>query len=309
MYPAIEMTNVGKRFGNTVALDGVSLSVPRGTVCALLGANGAGKSTAIRILIGLETPDTGSTEVLGMSSRTHSHEIRRRVGYVSDQPPLYEWMTVQEIGWFASAFYPTGYEQSYRQLVRKFNLPLTARIRSLSKGMRSKVALSLSMAHEPELLILDEPTSGLDPLVRREFLESMVDVAVQGRTVLISSHQVSEVERVADIVVILLNGRVAFVERLEDLKTDTVEVAFSMADENVAPPPLPGAELAHVQYCHEHVFMIRGSDPSAIRSTCESAGVAAVQIRKPGLEDILLAMLRDYRRSPAKEPPVASESR
>ncbi len=309
MSPAIQMTEVGKRFGKTIALDRVSLSVPRGSVCALLGANGAGKSTAIRILLGLEKPDTGSTEVLGMSSRTHSLEIRRRVGYVSDQPPLYEWMTVQEIGWFASAFYPTGYEQSYLQLVRKFDLPLATRIRNLSRGMRAKVALSLSMAHEPELLILDEPTSGLDPLVRREFLESMVDVAVQGRTVLLSSHQVSEVERVADIVVILLNGKIACAERLEDLKTDTVEVAFSLADEKAIPPSLPGTELAHIQFCHEHVFMVRNSDHAVIRRVCESAGVAALQIRQPGLEDILLAMLREYRRSPAKERLVVSERR
>jgi len=200
MQPVIQMTDVSKRFGRTIALDNVSLSIPPGTVCALLGANGAGKSTAIRILLGLERPNNGSTEVLGMNSRTHPLEIRRRVGYVSDQPPLYDWMTVKEIGWFASGFHPAGYADAFHQQMTRFDLPPDTRIRNLSKGMRAKVALSIGMAHQPELLILDEPTSGLDPLVRREFLESMIDIAAEGRSVLLSSHQLAEVDRVADMV-------------------------------------------------------------------------------------------------------------
>jgi ABC-2 type transport system ATP-binding protein len=207
MNPVIRFQNTSKRYGKTVALDDVSFDIPAGVVCAVLGANGAGKSTAIRLLLGLDDLDSGSTEVLGMNSRTHALEIRSRVGYVADQPPLYDWMTVGEIGWFATGFYPTGYQAQYDSLLRKFDLDEAQKISGLSKGMRAKVALSLAMAHRPELLILDEPTSGLDPLVRREFLESMIDVSAEGRTVLLASHQVSEVERVADMVAILLNGK------------------------------------------------------------------------------------------------------
>ena len=302
MQPVVKLKNLSKRFGQTVALDDVTLEIPSGVVCAVLGANGAGKSTAIRVLLGLDKPDAGSAEVLGMDSKTHALEIRGRVGYVADQPPLYEWMTVAEIGWFAAGFYPTGYQAEYDKLVAKFDLDGKQKIANLSKGMRAKVALSLAMAHRPELLILDEPTSGLDPLVRREFLESMIDVSAEGRSVLLSSHQVSEVERAADIVAILLNGKLVCVERLEDLKRETTEVAISMPDAATPPPAMPGTNLAHVTFGDDHVWMVRELDEAQLAETCRSAGLSEPQIRKPNLEDILLAILREYRRDPLAMP-------
>ncbi len=296
MKPVIQLSHVTKRFGKTVALENVSLSVPPGVVCAVLGANGAGKSTAIRLLLGVEHADMGTTEVLGMNSRTHTLEIRGRVGYVADQPPLYDWMTADEIGWFAAGFYPSGYQQEYLRLLQKFDLQSHQKISALSKGMRAKVALSLAMAHRPELLILDEPTSGLDPLVRREFLESMIDVSAEGRTVLLSSHQVSEVERVADMVAILLNGKLLCVESLENLKRTTTEVVLSLPDATTASPAIPGTSLAHVKFGHEHVWMVKELDSNRLLESCRSAGLPEPQFRKPNLEDILLAMLREYRR-------------
>jgi len=302
MNPVIRFQNTSKRFGKTVALDDVSFDIPAGVVCAVLGANGAGKSTAIRVLLGLDDPDSGSTEVLGMNSRTHALEIRSRVGYVADQPPLYDWMTVEEIGWFAAGFYPTGYQSEYESLLKKFDLAADQKISGLSKGMRAKVALSLAMAHRPELLILDEPTSGLDPLVRREFLESMIDVSAEGRTVLLSSHQVAEVERVADMVAILINGKLVCLERLEDLKRSTQEVVLSLPDESSAPPTMPGDVLAHVPVGHEHIWMVRDLNTDALVQQCATDGLPAPQIRQPGLEDILLAILREYRRDSRQDP-------
>ena len=296
MKPVIEIKNVTKHFGQTVALDNVSLLIPPGVVCAVLGANGAGKSTAIRILLGLDDSDSGTTQVLGMNSKSHALEIRSRVGYVADQPPLYDWMTVDEIGWFAAGFYPTGYQTEYARLIRKFDLDGSQKISALSKGMKAKVALALAMAHRPELLILDEPTSGLDPLVRREFLESMIDVSAEGRTVLLSSHQVSEVERVADIVVILLNGRLVCVERLADLKRDTLEIVLSLPDADSAVPEIPGDILAHVAFGHEHMWMVRNVDIDQLAEACRNQNLPEPQLRKPNLEDILLTMLREYRR-------------
>jgi ABC-2 type transport system ATP-binding protein len=122
------------------------------------------------------------------------------------------------------------------------------------------VSLSLALAHSPELLILDEPTSGLDPLVRREFLESMVDVASAGRTVLLSSHQVNEVERVADVVVILIEGKVHCMERLDDLKRDTHELVFTLPEVRTPLPEIPATVLAHVPFGHEHVVIVRDLD-------------------------------------------------
>ena len=187
---------VTKRFGQQMALQQLTLSSEPGSVIALLGDNGAGKTTAIRILLGLLEPTHGRSQVFGLDSQLHGQTIRQRVGYVPDRPALYEWMTIEQIGWFTAGFYPDGFYQRFCEYVGKFGLPVDKKIKTLSKGMRSKVSLALCMGHEPELLVLDEPTSGLDPVVRREFLESMVDVAAGGRTVLLSSHQIVEVERI-----------------------------------------------------------------------------------------------------------------
>jgi ABC-2 type transport system ATP-binding protein len=207
MSTVFQLHQVTKRYGDSRALDNVSVVGKPGQVIALLGENGAGKTTSLKILLGLILADSGLSRVLGLDSRTQGPEIRRRVGYVPDRPALYDWMTVEEIGWFAAGFYPLGFEARFRRQTEQFQLPGSRRIRELSKGMQAKVSLALAMAHEPELLILDEPTSGLDPLVRREFLESMVDVAASGRTVLLSSHQIGEVERVADTVLVLRQGQ------------------------------------------------------------------------------------------------------
>lgn len=210
----IFLENVTKRFGDTTALDNVTLEVPPGVVFALLGENGAGKTTSIRLMLGLDEADAGQVQVLGRDSRRHGLEIRRRVGYLPERPTLYEWMTAAEIGWFTAGFYPDGFEQEDRKLIDHYAVPPDRRLSRLSKGMRAKVSLSLAMAHRPELLVLDEPTSGLDTMVRREFLESMVDVAAEERTVLLSSHQINEVERVADMVAIIRRGSALLVEPL-----------------------------------------------------------------------------------------------
>ena len=127
-------------------------------------------------------------------------------------------MTVEEIGWFTAGFYGPGFLPEYAKLVAQFGLPPRKKLKTLSKGTHAKVVLSLALAHQPELLILDEPTSGLDAMVRREFLESMVDRAAGGQTVFLSSHQIAEVERVADIVAILRKGKLLLVEPLDELK-------------------------------------------------------------------------------------------
>ena len=157
-------------FRGCEALQGVDLNIESGSVFSLLGENGAGKTTLIRILTGFQRPSSGTVRVLGLDPITDALEIRRRIGYVSDSPALYEWMRVDEIGWFASSFYPDGFLKNYRDMLAQYDLPTNRKIKHLSKGQRAKVALALAVAHDPELLILDEPTSGLDPLVRRDFL-------------------------------------------------------------------------------------------------------------------------------------------
>ena len=292
MDPVIQFSGVSKRYRRNTALDELTLEVPSGVVFALLGENGAGKTTAIRIMLGLTDPDLGSARVLGFSSSSEGEEIRRRVGYVPEQPPLYDWMTVEETGWFAAGFFGNGFLPRYRKLAKKFTLDPRRRIKELSKGMRAKVALSLAMAGHPELLVLDEPTSGLDAIVRREFLESMVDIAAEGRTVFLSSHQIVEVERVADVVAILREGRLLLVEPLEDLKADTHSLVLTLRDGATAVPDLPGQVLSQQSKGRQCQALARGLDDTAIAALRANEAVRDLEVTKPALEEIFVAYMR-----------------
>ncbi len=303
MRPVIRLTNVSKRFGDQTALDDVSLEVAGGVVFALLGENGAGKTTAIRILLGLAEADAGSADVLGLDSRREGLEIRRRVGYVPEQPTLYEWMTVAEVGWFTAGFYGDGFLPCYQRLAQEFGLPMNRRLKALSKGMRAKVSLSLAMAHEPELLVLDEPTSGLDTLVRREFLESMVDQAAAGRTVLLSSHQISEVERVADIVAIMHQGRLALVEPLDELKRQVRQVTVTL-DDGKPLPSVPGVVLREQLRARQWQAMIRCAEDEDFDHLRSHASVRELEVHAPSLEEIFVAYVApggDAQRRPIGE--------
>lgn len=291
MNPVIELAKVTKRYGRQTALDGVSLAVPPGVVFALLGENGAGKTTAIRLMLGLTEPTAGAVHVLGFDSGRDGFEIRRRVGYLPERPTLYEWMTAAEIGWFTAGFYPDGFEFEFRRLVEGFQVPLDRKLSQLSKGMRAKVALSLAMAHRPELLVLDEPTSGLDTMVRREFLESMVDIAAEGRTVLLSSHQIGEVERVADIVAIVHRGRVLLIERLEEIKRTTRQVTVTMEDAHRDVPALEATIIHQRHRGRQYELVVRGLDDTALEQLRFAAGVVAVEARTPSLEEIFVAYM------------------
>ena len=292
MTPVVRLNKVTKRYRGQLALDNVSFEIPLGVVVALLGENGAGKTTTLRILLGLIEPDAGEAEVLGLDSRQQGEEIRRRVGYVPERPTLYEWMTIAEHGWFAAGFYPSGYLPRYHELVKQFDLPVDRKIKQLSKGMRAKVALALGMAHEPELLILDEPTSGLDPLVRREFLESMVDVAAAGRTVLLSSHQISEVERVADLIAIIKKGKLLAIEKLDDLKNDTRELTLTL--NNGAPylSDVPGEVICGREHERQWQLLVRHLDETRLDTFRSLAQVRDLDVRKPNLEEIFVAYMR-----------------
>ena len=284
------LDRVSKKFGRNTVLDDVSLVVPTGCVFALLGENGAGKSTLIRGMLGYHRFNHGSVQVLGLDPRKEPMELRRRVGYVSDAPGLYEWMTVADAGWYASGFYPAGFIERYSRLCSDFQLPVDTKIRQLSKGMRAKVALALAMAFDPVLLVLDEPTSGLDPLVRRSFLESMVDRAAAGQTVFLSSHQIHEVERVADWVAILHAGTLQVVAPLDDLKCAVSILSFSLRDPLLALPP----EFDRLQILHRSLegravrMMVRNMNPDIHSTLDRDANIFDLKIVRPNLEELYM---------------------
>lgn len=283
---------VTKRFGSQLALRRFSLSSEAGSVVALLGDNGAGKTTAIRILLGLLEPTNGRSHVFGLDSQANGQVIRQRVGYVPDRPALYEWMTIEQIGWFAAGFYADGFYQRFCEYVGQFGLPIDKKIKSLSKGMRSKVSLALCMGHEPELLVLDEPTSGLDPVVRREFLESMVDVAARGRTVLLSSHQIAEVERIADTIAIIRQGELLLVERLDKLKSEVRELTLTLNNGGTTLPDLGGAIISQHQRDRQWRVMLRGGEDSRLVALRDEGLLIEFEFRQPTLEDIFVEVLK-----------------
>ncbi len=207
MTDAIVTHQLTKYYGQRRVVDTLDLHVPRGCVYGLLGRNGAGKSTTLRMLMGQVQPDYGRSELLGEDAAQLSASTRTRIAYLAEGHPLYRWMTIEETIRFAKAFYRHWNDPLVEQILDHFGLLRRKKIRHLSIGQRAQVALTLAVAPDPELLILDDPVLGLDTVVRRDFLESMIQIIQrQGRTILFSSHILSDVERVADRIGIMVEG-------------------------------------------------------------------------------------------------------
>jgi ABC-2 type transport system ATP-binding protein len=201
-------------------------------------------------------------------------------------------MTVDEIGWFTAGFYGNGFLPEYARLTAGFGLSGKKKISHLSKGTRAKVLLSLALANQPDLLILDEPTSGLDAMVRREFLESMVDRAAAGKTVFLSSHQIAEVERVADIVAILRKGKLILVERLDELKSQIRKLTVTMKDGTMDLPQLRGEILSRRLKQRQWQLITRGVSDDQLAALKGHENVREVEVLSTNLEEIFVAYMQ-----------------
>jgi ABC-2 type transport system ATP-binding protein len=307
---AIRIEELTKLYKGRFAVKNVSFDVPKGSVYGLLGENGAGKSTTNKTILGLIKPDSGRVETLGLDPVKQGLEVRRKVGYVPEVPGLYDWMKVSEIGWFAAGFHslkpeaPKQFQQKYAELIAGFELPTDRKLKALSKGMRAKVSLALALAAEPELLVLDEPTSGIDVLVRREFLESMVDLAGEGRTVLLSSHGISEVERVASHVALIHQGKLVLAEPLDQLKARTYRLHFTLDNDRALPmPPFDsGIELIDADEAPRQArWLVHATLSPAVEAAKHWPGVIGLEIEKPSLEEIYIGHMK--RRMPTGAAP------
>jgi ABC-2 type transport system ATP-binding protein len=216
----VETRGLAKFYQPLAAVSELNLSVPEGRISAFLGTNGSGKTTTIKMLLGLVRPSIGEAFVFGksVSDDLASAEIRRLVGYVAEDKRLYSYMTVGQALDFTRPFFPKWSSETESDLIKRFALPTGRRIKALSKGMRTKLALVLALSRRPELLILDEPGEGLDPVAIEQMLESVVKSAADGATVFFSTHQIADIERVADHVFILNRGRLVFDGCLEQLR-------------------------------------------------------------------------------------------
>jgi polyether ionophore transport system ATP-binding protein len=284
---AIMAAGLTKRYGATLALDGLDLSVGEGEVYGYLGPNGAGKTTTIRLLLGIHRPTRGRAELFGVDAWAHPVRAHRRVAYVAGEPFLWPAMTGEQTLEFLARLHG-GTDTAYRrELAGRFELDVKKKIRALSKGNRQKVQLIAALATRADLLVLDEPTSGLDPLMEMTFRECVREAKRRGQTVFLSSHILSEVEAVCDRVGILKEGRLVdqgTLAELRHLSTHTVEVTFDGQAPTLA--PLPGVR-------------VRRTGPSALRFEVQGsvgpvigalAGhpVTALTSREPSLEEIFL---------------------
>ena len=213
MTIAIETFDLTRRFGRTEAVNGLNLQVPAGSIFALLGPNGAGKTTTLKVLMNLVRATRGRATVLGVDSRRLGPREFQRIGYVSENQRLPEWMTPGQLFDYCRPFYPSWDNALQAKLESDLGLTSRAPLRTLSRGTRMKAALLASLAYRPDLVVLDEPFTGLDPLVRDELVRGLLEVSGERPwTVLISSHDIDEVERLADWVGFIKDGRLLFAE-------------------------------------------------------------------------------------------------
>src|SRR4051812_29526816 len=217
----IDVGELRKSYGQMEALRGLDLQVPPGSIYGFLGRNGAGKTTTIKVLLGMARPTSGTVRVFGqpVADPESAVDIRRRIGFVSDDKDLYHYMTVEEMIRFTSAFFSRWRADLEQRYLGAFELPPDRKIKALSRGMRTKLALLLALCRGADLLILDEPTSGLDPAMTEEVLQALVShVASEAMTVFFSSHQITEVDQIADHVAIVDRGRTVVSGSLDDLR-------------------------------------------------------------------------------------------
>jgi ABC-2 type transport system ATP-binding protein len=295
MADAIATERLTKCYGAQRAVDRLTLRVAEGTVYGLLGRNGAGKSTALKMLAGLVRPDFGRIALLGQDAANLPTATRARIAYLAEGHPLYEWMTVGEAANFTLAFYREARPALVKEILDHFGLPWRTKIRRLSRGQCAQVSLALALAPDPELLILDDPTLGLDANVRRDFLESMVHVIQRrGRTILFSSHILGDVERLADRIGILVDGVLRVDCPVEHFKAAVRKVVVEFGRQPPALPPLEGllGDVA-VGTCRELVFVHFGPRQ---RAALEALGPRRIEVVEMNLEDAFIAYTRGPRR-------------
>ncbi|MEQ6355782.1 ABC transporter ATP-binding protein [Lysinibacillus sp. M3] len=217
MENVIEIRNIRKKFKG-FSIDNLDLQVKKGYITGFIGANGAGKSTTIKMIMNLLKPDTGEVKLFGLDYKTHEKEIKERIGFVYDENVFFEGLNLKDIRKIVGPAYRSWDDALFYQYVKKFDLPLNKPIKTFSKGMQMKVSLAIALSHHAELIIMDEPTAGLDPIFRREFLNLLQELMLDGsRTIFISTHITTDLDRIADYIAFMQNGELVFNHSGHDL--------------------------------------------------------------------------------------------
>lgn len=286
----VQLDGVSRRFGATTAMDDVSLSVSRGTVFGLVGVNGAGKTTLIKHVLGLLRPQTGQVRVFGLDPVADPVGVLSKIGYLSEEKDLPDWMRVDELLHYSQAFYSSWDDQYAEELRQTFELDSAKRIKQLSRGQRARAGLLVALAHRPAILVLDEPSTGLDPIVRRDILAAIIrTISEEGRTVLFSSHLLDEVERVSDHVAIIDEGRIILCAGLDQIKDSFHSLTVRFDTPQSHPPTIAGA-LTWKGAQHEWTAVCNGR-LDALQAAAAEAGVQIVAQRVPSLDEIFVAQV------------------
>jgi ABC-2 type transport system ATP-binding protein len=298
MPDVIVTDRLTKYYGTHCVVNSLNLRIAQGTVYGLLGRNGAGKSTTIKMLLGMAHPSYGRSELLGEDSLHLRPETRARIAYLAEGHPLYRWMTIGQAVNFTRAFYERWNQPLLEQILDHFELSPKRRIRRLSRGQQAQVALALAVATDPELLILDDPTLGLDTVVRRDFLESLIQIIQRrGRTILFSSHILGDVERVADRIGIIMDGVLRVDCPTDHFKQSLRKVVLEFDAE---PPPLPTEAcpglVNHRQVGKKLEIVLVGFNEEH-QKTFESLHPRNIELLEFNLEDAFIEYTRGPRRS------------
>jgi ABC-2 type transport system ATP-binding protein len=287
--PVIETRGLTRYFGGKAALLDMNLRVPRGSVFAFLGRNGAGKSTAIRMMLGMLEPTRGSARVLGCDSRELTPSVRAKIGYMAENHPVFDWMRVQQCATFQSAFYPHWNHDTFSAVIEHFAIDPRTRAGHLSHGQRAGLCLAMTLAPEPELLILDDPDTGLDPVARRALLEAMLYFTRGGeRTIFFSSHLLDDVERVADHIAVLDRAVLRTSCSVETFRERVRQFVVRFAGSPPRQlPAIPG--LLQTARMENDLSLVVANANDATHRQLDTLGAVAVDEQSMSLEDALIA--------------------
>ncbi len=283
---SISIDHLTKRYGRFTAVDDVSIEIPAGSVFGLLGPNGAGKTTTFKCMLGLAPASSGEVRFDGKHLHPQTFE---HLAYVPERSVLYEWMTAAEHLEMQKRAFKRYNEKRAGELMQLFSLDPRKRVRNMSKGMRTALSVVLAFALEPQIMILDEPTSGLDPVNQRSVLKLIIDASAQGTTIVLSSHQIGQVERAADHIAVLKDGRVALSGAVDDLKAGSKIVEAIFESEGVALNGLANdPRVTHVEKTGRIFRLTVNSGGDQLAGELTSMGAQSVRIVDLNLEDIFL---------------------
>jgi ABC-2 type transport system ATP-binding protein len=284
----IAISGLTKRYGGVLAVDDATLEIPEGSVYGLLGRNGAGKTTTFKCMLGFAQPDAGEIRFDGAPLAPQTFE---RIGYAPERPGIYTWLTVAQHLEIARRTQPRYDAKFASELLGTFRLDGRKKAGKLSKGQQTALALIVAIAHRPSILILDEPASGLDPVMQRVVLDLLIDAATSGSTILLSSHQISQIDRAADRVAIMRDGKIVVSGVLDDLReaSRVVEATFDRAV-----PDLAELETSmKIERAGTSVRAHANGRADAVAARLGALGATGVRVLDRSLEDIFLDAVDD----------------